>query len=176
VHTAVNWNLIRTTWRHDHCETNTIIWHPGVIQVSNESVPGKHQHLINRTQVTRQIERSLKDIVIVSSQPKLKNNISFWNWEYVVLWRVPSIKGLFFSANQQGTVIQTNRGTHTIHEASRVGENPHTTKESNCNPELNSITNNSLKQVYSTSAYAIIISTYTIIITELCTSWMFCSP
>ena len=36
-----------------------------------------------------------KDIVIVSSWPKLKNNICFRNWEYVVLLRVRTLKSLF---------------------------------------------------------------------------------
>ena len=50
---------------------------------------------INTSSVGHKLQRRLKDIVIVSSWPKLNNNICFRNWEYVVLTRVQTIKGVF---------------------------------------------------------------------------------
>ena len=36
-----------------------------------------------------------KDLIIVSSWPKLQGNAAFVNWEYVVLSRVRTLKGLY---------------------------------------------------------------------------------
>jgi len=36
-----------------------------------------------------------KDFIIVSSWPKLQGNAAFVNWEYVVLSRVRTLKGLY---------------------------------------------------------------------------------
>ena len=41
------------------------------------------------------LQGRLKYMVIVSSWPKLKNNICFRNWEYMVLSQVGTLKGLF---------------------------------------------------------------------------------
>ena len=50
---------------------------------------------INTSSTGHKLQGRSKDIVIVSSWPKLKNNICFRNWEYVVLSRVRTLKGLF---------------------------------------------------------------------------------
>jgi hypothetical protein len=50
---------------------------------------------INTSSTGHKLQGRLKDMVIVSSWPKLKNNICFRNWEYVVLSRVRTLKGLF---------------------------------------------------------------------------------
>lgn len=51
---------------------------------------------INNASIGHMLQGRSKDIVIMSSWPKLKNNICFRNWEYVMLSRVQTIKGLFF--------------------------------------------------------------------------------
>jgi accessory gene regulator protein AgrB len=50
---------------------------------------------INTSSTGHKLQGRLKDMVIVSSWPKLKNNICFRNWEYVVLSRVRTLIGLF---------------------------------------------------------------------------------
>jgi hypothetical protein len=50
---------------------------------------------INTSSTGHKLEGRSKDMVIVSSWPKLKNNICFRNWEYIVLSRVRTLKGLF---------------------------------------------------------------------------------
>jgi hypothetical protein len=50
---------------------------------------------INTSSTGHKLQGRSKDIIIVSSWPKLKNNICFRNWEYVVLSRVRTLKGLF---------------------------------------------------------------------------------
>ncbi len=50
---------------------------------------------INTSSTGHKLQGHSKDIVIVTGLPKFKNNIHFRNWEYIVLSRIGTLKGLF---------------------------------------------------------------------------------
>ena len=50
---------------------------------------------INTSSTGHKLQGRSKDILIITSWPKFKNNICFRNWEYVVLSRVRTLAGLY---------------------------------------------------------------------------------
>ena len=64
----------------------------------------------NTSSTGHKLQGRSKDMVIVSSWPKLKNNICVRDWEYVVLSRVRTLKGLFIfqPINMEQSYIQQN--------------------------------------------------------------------
>jgi hypothetical protein len=62
--------------------------------MSNETVPNKINTSSKRDTSYKEDLKTLLS-VIISTWPKLKNNICFRTWEYTVLSQVQTIKGLF---------------------------------------------------------------------------------
>lgn len=69
---------------------------------------------INISSIGHKLQGRSKNIIIVSSWPKRKNNSCFRNWEYVILSQVQTLRIILISTNQYRTVIQENRGIDTI--------------------------------------------------------------
>ena len=77
---------------------------------------------INTSSTGHKLQGRSKNIIIVSSWPKRKNNICFRNWEYVILSQVWTLRTILISTNQHGTVIQANRGIDTIQKETERDE------------------------------------------------------
>jgi hypothetical protein len=77
---------------------------------------------INTSSTGHKLQGRSKDIIIVTSWPKLKNNICFRNWEYVVLSRVRTRKGLFLfhPIDMEQSFKPTDELVHFMKRAERM--------------------------------------------------------